>query len=255
MHILLGTPCGQGGVTRQYLSSVLALKDRCAELGWSLDVVTVPDALVTRSRNTLASLVAQSDRYTHLLMADADIGFEPEVIERLVTSGHDVVGACVPLRQVRWSRVRDVLDLLPDLDAPHMESVAHRLSVTFLREPKQPMTDGFLPVRYLGGALMLTTKAALDRVASSPEVSRYATGGGVPGEPESGWTFFDPLVDDQGLYLSEDFAFCLRWRSLGGDVWADMRSAVTHTGVITVHSDIALTLETARTLVARRSDQ
>ena len=33
------------------------------------------------------------------------------------------------------------------------------------------------------------------------------------------------------IYLSEDFAFCQRWRALGGKIWLDTKSRLTHTGV------------------------
>ena len=31
-------------------------------------------------------------------------------------------------------------------------------------------------------------------------------------------------------YLSEDYAFCRRWRDLGGDIWADFEARLTHVG-------------------------
>jgi hypothetical protein len=37
------------------------------------------------------------------------------------------------------------------------------------------------------------------------------------------WRFFDCMVDpDSGRYLSEDYAFCRRWRDMGGKVFADL---------------------------------
>ena len=53
-----------------------AFRRRFDELGWGLDVQTRSDGLVTRTRNIFASQMVRSDAYTHLLMVDADIGFE-----------------------------------------------------------------------------------------------------------------------------------------------------------------------------------
>ena len=33
-----------------------------------------------------------------------------------------------------------------------------------------------------------------------------------------------------GAYVSEDYAFCRRWRNLGGEIWLDLDSRLTHTG-------------------------
>jgi len=31
-------------------------------------------------------------------------------------------------------------------------------------------------------------------------------------------------------YLSEDYSFCLRWRRIGGEIWLDAASKLTHCG-------------------------
>jgi hypothetical protein len=235
VRLLVGTPCTQTGVTPAYLQSMLALQHRCAQLGWSMHVETRADGLVTRSRNIFASQVVRREEYTHLLMIDADMGFEAAVVERLVGSGHEVVGACVPLREVKWEQVRDALDLLPDLGAQELAAVSHGHAIAFLEAPQQHATSGFLPVRFIGGAMLLVSRDALVRLAQSDQVSRYEQGGSWSDWPVDGWTFFDPLVDPaDSNYLSEDYAFCLRWRTAGGTVWADLQSAVSHTGSVRV---------------------
>ena len=43
--------------------------------------------------------------------------------------------------------------------------------------------------------------------------------------------FFETLIHPvSGRYLSEDFAFCHRWRSTGGDVWVDVQTPLGHEG-------------------------
>ena len=39
------------------------------------------------------------------------------------------------------------------------------------------------------------------------------------------------MVDpDSGRYLSEDYAFCRRWRDIGGKVFIDINSKLDHQG-------------------------
>ncbi len=255
VRVLVGTPCTQSGVTQQYLTSVLALQRRFDELGWGLDVQTRSDGLVTRTRNIFASQMVRSDTYTHLLMVDADIGFESSVVERLLRSGHDVVGACVPLRETRWTQVHDALAVAPDLMPDELAAIAHLHAVSFESPDAGGVVrakDGFLPARFIGGALLLVRRAVFVQLSQSGEVNRYESAGPAAMGPTDGWTFFDPLVDPTtGSYLSEDYAFCQRWRVVGGTVWADVLSRVTHNGAVTVKGDIALTLRTAARLAAK----
>lgn len=250
--ILLGTPVGGGVVSNEYLHGVLALQRYVAELGWGLRVVTIPDGLVTRSRNAFASAVVRDPGISHLLMLDADVVVEPEGVERLVRSGHAVCGAVVALRQVGWQRVRDHLDLRPSAGPQEMAAIANEYAVTTLTG--QRAVDGFVPVRSIGSAAMLIERDALVALSATDLVQPVTTGLPGPDGEHSGWTFFDPLVDE-GDYLSEDYAFCARWRATGGSVWADLTTRTRHIGPVAVEGDIGASMAAATAaLRARRSD-
>ena len=38
------------------------------------------------------------------------------------------------------------------------------------------------------------------------------------------------IEPETGIYLSEDYAFCRRWRDLGGEIWLDAQGSLTHSG-------------------------
>ncbi len=249
ISLLVGTPCTQTGITETFLHSVLALQRHCAAIGWDVRIATRADGLVTRTRNIFGSLMVNSDAYTHLLMVDADIGFDPLVVERLVRSGHDLVGACVPLREVKWNRVGAALKQVPDLQPNELQATSHGYAVSFLHEAhaggRVSPVFGFLPVRFIGSAMLLASRRVFLHLSQSDLVTAYSAGAPGPEGDQDGWTFFDPMVDPQGkLYLSEDYAFCHRWRALGGTVWADLRSRTTHSGMLTIQGDMDLTLKT-----------
>jgi hypothetical protein len=45
------------------------------------------------------------------------------------------------------------------------------------------------------------------------------------------FALFDCIIDHEtGAYLSEDYSFCRRWRQIGGEIWIDGASNLTHTG-------------------------
>ena len=45
------------------------------------------------------------------------------------------------------------------------------------------------------------------------------------------YTFFDTMVEPKTKrYLSEDYAFCRLWQNIGGSIYADILSGMTHFG-------------------------
>ena len=68
MRILVGTPTYNGQLTTHYTGSLLAL---VRAMGDRIDWKTTSGTLLAWARNTLASLVLESD-HTHLLFIDSD---------------------------------------------------------------------------------------------------------------------------------------------------------------------------------------
>jgi hypothetical protein len=68
---------------------------------------------------------------------------------------------------------------------------------------------------------------------------------GPPNNPQAHlhWRFFDCMTDpDSGRYLSEDYAFCRRWRDIGGKIWVDLDCKVGHLGQHMFRGDLAESL-------------
>ncbi len=68
---------------------------------------------------------------------------------------------------------------------------------------------------------------------------------GPPNHPQAHlhWRFFDCMVDpDSGRYLSEDYAFCRRWRDTGGKIWVDLDCKLMNLGQHLFGGDLAESL-------------
>ena len=53
------------------------------------------------------------------------------------------------------------------------------------------------------------------------------------------FALFDCMIDEHGTYLSEDFSFCRRWTDMGGEIWADLSSALRHVGPLVFRGDLS----------------
>lgn len=237
-HVLLATPTAMGTVTQQYLHFAVQLKDALVARGNTVTISTRADGLVTRARNGFAATMLADESITHLLMVDADNTVEPATVIRLLQSGHDLVGVGIPYRRIRWDHLHEALTSGRELTVEQLQAISHDYSVWFDLSPEvsRVPVDGFLPVRAVGTGVLLASRRVFQTLRDSGRVDHYATGGGEV-QP-SGWTFFDPYVDPEGTYLSEDYALCARWRACGEAVWVDLTASALHAGPVEIRGNL-----------------
>jgi hypothetical protein len=227
--LYLATPCYGGLVNIYYLRAVLELQAACEARGAGLHVELLSnDKQITRARARLAARFLAHPQATHLFFVDADIGFAPANAFRLLDAGRDVAGGVYPLKHLDWAKVRAAAQAgEADLMAKSVGYV-----IRFLPTPDQSVTveDGFAKAAYVGTGFLMVTRDALERVCNAhPEL--VADLSDVDPKLTRAAMVFDTMIEPEtGQHLSEDYAFCRRWRDLGGDIWADMESRLTHVG-------------------------
>src|SRR5450432_4712330 len=112
IHLVVATPCFGGQVSSIYASSIFQLQ-RALHSKSNLDLKVLlrdGDALITRARANLMTLFLDDPTATHFLFVDADIGFTPEQVFRLIESGADVVAGVYPIKHLNWDKARRLLD-------------------------------------------------------------------------------------------------------------------------------------------------
>jgi len=228
MKILIATPAAHGLVTTTYAESLFNLRDAlyARRIEHAYGTTSISD--LEGSRNFLASN-ALADSCTHVLFVDSDMGFRPRAVERLIDSGRPVVGAVYARRQL--DLVALLRSLTPDeLSAPGWERRAISRNTGFIGDPldgKIEVTGGFARFRAVGMGLCLIACEALrtmiERAALAPQtpVTARAT------FPVYG--FFDRIMV-KTTPMAEDYSFCHRWASCGGEVWAMLDEPIFHIG-------------------------
>ena len=208
---------------------MLELQTFCRKEEIALRVQTLGmESLVTRARNTLVANFLDDEHATHLLFIDADIGFSTAIIKRMLDFDDQVVCAPYPMKLINWSAipqlVKDNLDY-KTLSLPYV--------LNFEDKDNVEVKTGFAKVLDAAtGCLLMKRECLLKMVKEYPDL-HYKTDQIIDGKEyksENTYLFFDTMKDEDGRYLSEDYAFSRRWQKIGGSIWADLSSDLIHYG-------------------------
>jgi hypothetical protein len=150
---------------------------------------------------------------THLLFIDSDMGFPPQVVLDMLVFNEPMVGAIYPKKvlPVQWA-------------------------ASGLPESEVQRSGGFMTVAGLGMGCFLIRRDAIDTMLEKmPELidtrmKYHAAKDMLGGRIIRAFDPFDNPNDNQAGKLSEDLAFCQRWRTCGGEVWAAINHEIEHVG-------------------------
>jgi hypothetical protein len=239
IRLVIATPCFGGQVSAIYAASMFRLQKALrAAPDIELKILLKDgDALITRARASLAAQFLDDPDSTHLLFVDADIGFEPAQVLRLIDCGADVCAAVYPIKRLDWERIARTVAAA----RPKPGSAALRYVYEVDDDAVVTSRGGFVKVRYAGTGFLLVQRAGLERMCAHYPALRYARDHSLQAATESAnrYALFDPIIDPSGTYLSEDFSFCSRWTSMGGEIWADLASSLDHVGPTVFHGDFS----------------
>jgi hypothetical protein len=241
IQLVVATPCYGGQVTAFYANSLLRLKDACHQMGnINLQVnMMYGDALIPRARQDLVAQFLEMDSATHLLFIDADIGFDPDQVFRLLQFNADVSAGVYPAKVIDWNRV--IAQAKAGIQRIESASLAY---VVGAENPEKIEVKGvFAKVRYAGTGFMLIKRSVLLAMIEKYPQLKYS---GQFSAQEVGkkrnflYALFNCILDEQaGVYLSEDFSFCRRWTDVGGEIWVDLQSRLSHVGPMVFQGDLS----------------
>src|SRR5258706_628586 len=219
IHLVVATPCFGGQVSSIYAGSIFHLQ-RAVRSRSNIDLSVLMrdgDALITRARANLVTLFLDNPSATHLLFVDADIGFEPDQIFRMIESGADVVAGVYPIKRVNWGKAKRMLEQnrLPSAALDYVLEIDNPDHVVAV--------NGFTRVRFAGTGFLMIRRHVLETMCQHPAYAslqffREHSLDALAASP-SRFALFECMIDpNSGTYLSEDFSFCKRWTDIGGEI-------------------------------------
>jgi hypothetical protein len=238
INLAIATPCFAGQISVRFAASLFKLQKLLRDYG-NIDLKILfkdGDALITRARASLLSQFLDDSNSTHLLFIDADIGFEPEQVLRLIACGADMCAAVYPIKSIDRDRVRSTI-------AAGREPGSAALNYVFEVDNPEAVTasNGFVRVRYAGTGFLMIRRPALERMCQNhPELKyRRDHSSDAGAQSDNRFALFECMIAEDGTYLSEDFAFCKRWTDMRGEIWADLGSRLDHVGPMVFHGDLS----------------
>lgn len=240
MKIFIATPMYGGIAKNNYTVSLQNLLVRLSQAGHSIVTTTVGnESLITRARNTLTHKFIKSD-CDALLFIDADHGWDADDIIRMINSGKDFIGAIYPMKGINWENVR----IAAIAGKKNLEAYSGIFAINLLSEPQDFNSQEPFKVRDIGtGMLFLTRKVFDDLKPHCKQYKNNNVGDTGIGFGEMVTEYFTTFIDEDGILLSEDYALCRMWQSIGGEVWSAPWVRISHSGDYNFSGYFANTVE------------
>jgi len=235
--VMVATPCYGGQLTEGYLHGILSLTAKAQQEGIQVHLNTMGnESLITRARNTLVTQFLDydkehPDKFTHLLFIDSDIGFKAENAIRLIKSDYDIACGIYPRKSIDWESVPKFIKETGSKDLAQ-KSMGYNLN--FAEPTNLRVKNGFVEVLEAATGFMCIKKEVFHKMIKEYPNLKYTSDQIINNKRFSSdncYALFDCIIDEKSnRYLSEDYAFCRLWQKLGGKIFADVISPLTHYG-------------------------
>lgn len=226
ISILVVTPAYGGQVFAGYLTSLLKFERLCKDKGILVDYeFCYNESLITRARNTLVHTFMNNTKYTHLLCLDADIEFDSEDIIKMLDYNKPLVGGLYPKKKINWEKITELVNQnnTTVLTLDTIQSLTKEPVTILLDDLTINTNDDFIETRYTGTGILLIQRNVLEKMRESFPNDIYNVANTIY------FRYFDTELKN-GIYLSEDYWFCDRWRELGGHIYIYTKFRCRHWG-------------------------
>jgi len=216
-----------------YTQSLLEFQRYCYEKKIGVTFQLFKSSLVTQGRNLSVGGFMES-KHTHLLFIDSDIDFEAKSIQAMVDKDKDVISVPYPMKTFNWDKMfanfKDGKIKNPIALAMNGNTYPMRLP----NEDNFQIENGCIEVSHSPTGCMLIKRSVIEKMIEKyPEmrISQPTIINGKPVEKPFLYNFFDTMFNPvDHTYMGEDFAFCKRWKDIGGKCHAIIDQLITHVG-------------------------
>lgn len=117
------------------------------------------------------------------------------------------------------------------LGKENLEEYSGYFAINLLDESQSFNDQEPFKVKDIGTGMMFITRKVFEEL--EPTCKKYTNNNVGNTGIEFGeqiTEYFTTVIDEKGILLSEDYAFCRMWQAIGGDVWSAPWVRITHSG-------------------------
>lgn len=238
--LFIATPMYGGMCMGPYTHSMVQFANLCRQYDLNYEAsFHYNESLIQRARNYLVDGFLRSD-CTHMMFIDSDIAFNPMDILAMLAlsdkdSDYDVLCGLYPKKQIHWDRIKQAVENKVELKNPD-DLALFGGGFAFNLLPETTSFKLTEPVEIMEGAtgFMLIRRDVFAKFAEAFPENMYLPDH-VHSEHFNGsrpiTAYFDCIIDpNTRRYLSEDYYFSQKIRSIGLKIWACPWITLTHVG-------------------------
>ena len=185
------------------------------------------DSLISRVRNVhMSQFLYNYTNCDYFMSWDSDIETlncftQNNIFDKLIEADKDFVGGLYAIKKPGEIRCS---------------------SITMNGEKDIKFDNGLIPMRWLSSGCWMIKRQAVERMAKAYPELTYDGDDNASGQVIHG--LYIPFIYEMTpqefpqidkpfkKYLSEDWSWCVRWRKIGGEIWADTSIVLKHHGSI-----------------------
>lgn len=233
-HLFVATPMYGGMCNGQYTLGMIQMVSifTQARVPFQFSYM-MNESLITRARNSLAHDFLETD-CTHLMFIDADIGFNPADILRMINTNKDIICGIYPKKEIDWIQV----DKAVKAGVPAQDLKNHTGAFVVNLVDDAPSAEGNRnsPIQIANGGtgFMLIQRKVFEALIGKVPTYNNDMFLAVDTDRKTKVIneFFATSIDTNSgnRLLSEDYHFCKIAREQGFTVWAAPWAYLQHCG-------------------------
>jgi hypothetical protein len=230
--LFVATPMYGGMCTGLYASAVMQCVGAFGQAGIQMYYsFMMNESLITRARNSMAYDFMKSA--THLMFIDADIGFNPQDIPRMLMADKDIICGIYPKKEINWVEVTQAVKAGVPPDQLSQHTGAFVLNLPSGVQSATGNINEPIEIANGGTGFMLIKRKVFDTLAD--KVPSYTNdmyhAVDTVREVKVIREYFATSIDEESnRLLSEDYHFCKIARQAGFKVWCAPWASFSHTG-------------------------